>query len=305
MKKIKYHIGFILLNMISCSLLQAQVGINTNNPQGVFHIDTKGNNPSIGIPSAAEMADDVIVDKNTVSGVNVSIGGKVPNNSSAQLSLLDPNKAILLNRVALTGLRDITTIPNPPAGMLVYNTATAGTYPNNITPGYYYFDGAVWYKWMYGEVGSELSQHDLIGTCSSTSVASLNAAGAATTAALADFGTIKIKEKGVYIFSLRLYGVAIANGAGTFPPVFYRGIFYLYMMKNGSTKLDAIEINVPYSGGSGASAHTATVTLQSLLNTDDVVTFRLAHYSSGYGWSLWSNGGGLIANKTSLIYWKI
>ena len=32
--------------------------------------------------------------------------------------------------------------------MLVYNTATAGTVPNNVTPGYYYWDGAKWVKFM-------------------------------------------------------------------------------------------------------------------------------------------------------------
>ena len=30
--------------------------------------------------------------------------------------------------------------------MLVYNTATAGTSPNNVTPGYYYWDGSSWQR---------------------------------------------------------------------------------------------------------------------------------------------------------------
>lgn len=302
MKKIRYNISLVILSSFFFSLLQAQVGINTKNPQGIFNVDSKGNNPDTGVASSLEMLDDVVVDINSASGINVSVGGKVPVNSSAQLALLDPNKAILLNRVALTGLRDITTIPNPSEGMLVYNTSTAGSFPDNITPGYHYFDGAVWYKWMYGKVGSELSQHDLLENCSSGPVVGLNDVNAPMSATLANFGTIQIKEKGVYIFSLRLYGISTPNSSGAYPTIFTRTVAYLYMMKNGSTKLDSMEINVPYSGG--GSAHTATITLQTLLDKDDIVTFRFAHVATRYGWQLISNAG-LRANKTSLIYWKI
>jgi len=39
----------------------SQVGINTTNPQGTFHIDGGKNNPSTGIPSALQQSDDVTV----------------------------------------------------------------------------------------------------------------------------------------------------------------------------------------------------------------------------------------------------
>lgn len=285
-------------------ITKAQVGINTNNPQRVFHIDTRGNNAASGTPTAAQITDDVTIDASTTTGVNMAVGGTVFTTSSAQLSLFDANKAMLLNRVALTGLQDITTIPNPQAGMLVYNTATAGTFPNDIVPGFYYFNGIVWYKWQYGQLNSKLSQLDLVTTCYSTPVPSLTNTASPMQAALADFGTIKIAEKGVYLFSFRLYGNAQANSSGTYAPTFTRSVDYLFLMKNGSTKLAGVEINVPMPIGS-VYPYTYTTTVQALLNKDDVVTVRLGHLQGYYGWSWYANPILGAANKTSLIYWKI
>ena len=47
-------------------------------------------------------------------------------------------------RVALTGTNDLSTITSPATGLLVYNTATAGTKPNDVIPGYYYYNGISW-----------------------------------------------------------------------------------------------------------------------------------------------------------------
>lgn len=67
----------------------------------------------------------------------VGVGTSTPNPSS----ILDVNvnnlpangkKGLLLPQVALTGTNDVTTIPNPANGLLVYNTATTGTSPTNV-----------------------------------------------------------------------------------------------------------------------------------------------------------------------------
>ncbi|SHG43762.1 hypothetical protein [Dysgonomonas macrotermitis] len=296
----KYNI--VSLMLIFCFTGNAQVGINTNNVQGIFHIDTRGNNATTGVPATSQLTDDVIVAANASTGANVGVGGQVATNSSAQLALLATNKAILLNRVALTGLRDITTIPNPETGTIVYNTATSGTYPDNIIPGYYYFNGEVWYEWQYGQVNSNLSQRDLLTDCTSVDLPNLGDPSSPMTATLANFGTIQMEEKGTYIFSLRLYGPATANSSGTTAPTFTRTICYLYMMKNGSTKVASMEINVPLPLG-GIVAFTHTVSMQAVLDKDDIVTFRLGHYTGYYGWQLRANP--ISAAKTSLIYWKI
>jgi hypothetical protein len=71
-------------------------------------------------------------------GINAS--GSIPN-YSAGLDVDFTNKGMLVPRVALTGTVDVATIATPAISLLVYNTATAGVAPNNVTPGYYYWSG--------------------------------------------------------------------------------------------------------------------------------------------------------------------
>ena len=65
-------------------------------------------------------------------------------NSSAVLEAESTNKGFLPPRIALTSTNDATTISSPATGLLIYNTATAGAYPNGVTPGYYFFNGTSW-----------------------------------------------------------------------------------------------------------------------------------------------------------------
>ncbi|MGN6490659.1 MAG: hypothetical protein ACTHLE_01585 [Agriterribacter sp.] len=58
------------------------------------------------------------------------------------------NKGVLLPRVALTATNSAAPLTNHVAGMMVYNTATAGTAPNNVTPGFYYNTGSGWARAM-------------------------------------------------------------------------------------------------------------------------------------------------------------
>ncbi len=61
--------------------------------------------------------------------------------SSAMLEVQSPNKGLLIPRVNLTGTDDANTIHNPATSLLVYNIATAGTTPFDVTPGFYYNGG--------------------------------------------------------------------------------------------------------------------------------------------------------------------
>jgi hypothetical protein len=76
---------------------------------------------------------------------NVGIGTTTPNTSAA-LDITATNKGLLPPRVALTSTADVSTITSPTAGLLVYNTATAGTAPTNVVPGYYYYTGSSWLR---------------------------------------------------------------------------------------------------------------------------------------------------------------
>lgn len=72
--------------------------------------------------------------------------------ASAKLEVYATNKGFLPPRIALTGAADASTIASPVAGLLIYNTVTAGTAPNNVVPGYYYWNGTAWIQLTGGLV---------------------------------------------------------------------------------------------------------------------------------------------------------
>jgi len=73
--------------------------------------------------------------------VGINSDGSAPN-ASAGLDVSFTNKGLLIPRVALTSTTDVTTISSPATSLLIYNTSTA----SDVTPGYYYYDGAAWQK---------------------------------------------------------------------------------------------------------------------------------------------------------------
>lgn len=74
----------------------------------------------------------------------VGIGTVTPN-ASAQLEVSSNNKGFLPPRVALTSTNVASPVTNPAPGLLIYNTATSGGTPTNVSPGYYYWNGSRWY----------------------------------------------------------------------------------------------------------------------------------------------------------------
>jgi hypothetical protein len=80
---------------------------------------------------------------------NVGIGTATPD-ASARLDVASTNQGFLPPRVALTAKNAAAPITTPATGLMVYNTATAGTAPNNVSPGYYYWDGSNWQRFIDG-----------------------------------------------------------------------------------------------------------------------------------------------------------
>ncbi|EHQ43595.1 hypothetical protein [Myroides odoratus] len=78
--------------------------------------------------------------------------------ASAVLEVEHNRKGVLFPRVALTGLEDRTTIASPANALTVFNTAKAGTAPNEVTAGYYYWN-ATGSKWV-----KLLSQEDVVAS---------------------------------------------------------------------------------------------------------------------------------------------
>lgn len=68
-------INIVLIMSIISLCSYSQVGINTINPQGVFHVDGGRDNPSSGSPGLPEQANDVVI---STSG-NIGVGTISPN----------------------------------------------------------------------------------------------------------------------------------------------------------------------------------------------------------------------------------
>lgn len=78
-------------------------------------------------------------------GQNIGINSTgAPPAASAMLDVSSSNSGLLIPRVALTATNVAGPITSPATSLLVYNTATAGTTPNNVIPGYYYWNGTSW-----------------------------------------------------------------------------------------------------------------------------------------------------------------
>ncbi|HEY9008837.1 MAG TPA: hypothetical protein VIM75_22030 [Ohtaekwangia sp.] len=75
--------------------------------------------------------------------VGINATGNTPD-ASAMLDVSSTNSGLLIPRVALTATNSAAPITSPATSLLVYNTATAGTAPNNVTPGFYYWNGTAW-----------------------------------------------------------------------------------------------------------------------------------------------------------------
>ena len=80
--------------------------------------------------------------------INAQTGiGTTTPSASAKLEVAATDKGFLPPRVALTAANVFTPITgtsSAAAGLLIYNTATAGSAPNNVVPGYYYWNGSAW-----------------------------------------------------------------------------------------------------------------------------------------------------------------
>lgn len=305
-----------LFFLFSVFISHAQVGINTNNPQTTFHIDGLGNNPSDIAPSTLQQSDDMAL---RVSAGSVNLGiGIIPNETSrAQVELNGANSAFIPNRIPLKSLTDITTIPNPIAGMIVYNTTDNSAI--GLTPGLYYFSSDKWSVLYSSEAASTIEYRDLAANVTPTR--NSNAYQNPNFSAVLTWkdpenpqadasSTITLPETGSFAFSFRLYISQSANGVN-------RGVFYLWAMKGSSTStadvLDAAELNIPiFNAAAAAQFVTYSVTLAVSGTKGDQVTFRFGSPLT----SAWPSGNFIAKprtsldedpnpERTSLIFWKL
>ncbi|MDX9932703.1 MAG: hypothetical protein RB294_08975 [Bacteroidales bacterium] len=86
----------------------------------------------------------------TAQSVGISSTVITPD-ASSMLDIQATNKGLLIPRVALTATNAAGPVTTPATSLMVYNNATAGTAPNNVTPGYYYWNGTMWVRLLGGK----------------------------------------------------------------------------------------------------------------------------------------------------------
>jgi hypothetical protein len=148
----------------------------------------------------------VITARLSAQNVGINATGSAPD-ASAMLDVSASDKGILIPRVSLTATNNTSPLPaspSPATGLLVYNTATAGTSPNNVIPGFYYWNGSAWVqvlnsssgvKWnsIIAPDGNLTLSHSTYTTNMNTAVTSgsfwTNSASAITTGKILDLNT--------------------------------------------------------------------------------------------------------------------
>lgn len=72
--------------------------------------------------------------------LNAQVGINTIPHNTAVLDMSTSKKGVLSSRVALLSLTDVTTIPSPKEGLLIYNTTNI----NRLVPGYYFWKVNKW-----------------------------------------------------------------------------------------------------------------------------------------------------------------
>lgn len=121
------------------------------------------------------------------SFAQTGIGTTTPN-TSAKLDVSSSTLGFLPPRVILTATNSFSPLAGTAAnatGLIVYNTASAGTPPNNVVPGYYFWNGSAWINFIASNTSTGLT-NDQTGTsytltsADNGKIITLNNAGAIT-----------------------------------------------------------------------------------------------------------------------------
>lgn len=117
------------------------------------------------------------------------IGTTTPS-PSAKLEVASSNQGFLPPRIALTATNAASPVTSPATGLLVYNTATTGTAPNNVAPGYYYWNGSAWVAILSNITTSSISGNGTTTTLTNFGAEINTQSGTTYTLAATDNGKI-------------------------------------------------------------------------------------------------------------------
>jgi hypothetical protein len=123
------------------------------------------------------------------------IGTTTPS-ASAKLEVASTTQGFLPPRLALTATNAASPVSSPATGLIVYNTATTGTAPTNVIPGYYYWNGSAWIN--------------IIGSSTSNTIT-----GNGTTSTIANFGSVMNDQTGAYTLTNSDNGKVVTINSAT------------------------------------------------------------------------------------------
>lgn len=127
----------------------------------------------------------------TTVGINAQTGiGTTTPSPSAKLEVFSNNQGFLPPRIALTATNAASPVTSPAIGLLVYNTATAGTTPNTVAPGYYFWNGTVWVAILGNITTSSISGNGTTTTLTNFGAEVNSQSGPTYTLATSDNGKI-------------------------------------------------------------------------------------------------------------------
>lgn len=110
----------------------------------------------------------------SLAQTGISAAGTGPD-AAAMLDVIATDKGFMVPRVALTALNaagPVTGLSATSTSLLVYNTATAGVAPNDVTPGFYYWNNATtsWIRILSGSANPVAGNDIDFGTSASGSI---------------------------------------------------------------------------------------------------------------------------------------
>ncbi|PXV69029.1 hypothetical protein CLV62_101298 [Dysgonomonas alginatilytica] len=138
---LKYRILFIniIVSLVISLPSYCQIGINTENPKYLFHLDGLGNNATSGSVSASQLLDDVVVDNNGNVGLGAAPTVKLEVKGSLFLAGtgLEPEMRLISDANGYATWRSIENLLNPIEAVtkgLLYGDPTGLTDPNVADP---------------------------------------------------------------------------------------------------------------------------------------------------------------------------
>ena len=137
----KIKIAILLIYYFSTITMYSQVGINTSNPQGAFHIDAGKDNPTAGQPTAIQQGNDVIITSAGRLGIgNINPSAKLEVTSGTAnvsgLKFTNLNAATPVGfgqAIGVDSEGNIITVANPsPSTISPFEVESTNTTPYNV-----------------------------------------------------------------------------------------------------------------------------------------------------------------------------